>query len=71
MPAFSKRRIARITTFTVHHNKHVSSRPFEAGRRFLQAYRLTQAVVQTMLRFIGIKPIDAALLAKAGESPAA
>ena len=42
------------TTFTVHHNKHVSSRPFEAGRRFLQAYRLTQPVVQTMLPLSGL-----------------
>jgi hypothetical protein len=33
------------TTFTVHHDEHLSSRPFEPGRRFLQAYRLTQLVV--------------------------
>jgi hypothetical protein len=40
--------------FTVHHNEHVSSQPFEAGRRHsLQGYRLTQPVVQMMLPLLG------------------
>jgi hypothetical protein len=40
--------------FTVHHNEHVSSQFFEAGRRHsLQGYRLTQPVVQMMLPLSG------------------
>ena len=55
------------TTFTVHHNEHVSSRPFEEIVTASERTAWPNLCGPNDVAVIGIKPIDAALLPKAGE----
>ena len=67
-----KKRVLTRELRTVHHNEHVSSQPFEAGRHSPPSVPPDSTGRANDVAVVVTKcPIDAAPLAKAGESPAA